>query len=85
MHIFSDNLSRKSSIHNRQSNKQVFFSLEFVRILLQMEAKAVNNVSSLLQFSGHSELEYTLITLLKVPTNSKLDYCSKVLRFELGY
>ena len=73
------------NIHNRQSNKQVFFSLEFVKILLQMEAKAVNNVSSLLQFIGHSELEYTLITILKVPTNSKLDYYSKVLRFELGY
>ena len=26
-------------MHNRQSNKQVFFSLEFVNILLQMEAK----------------------------------------------
>ena len=60
------------------------FALEFVNILLQMVAQAVKNASSLL-FSGHSELEYTLITLLKVPTNSKLDCCSKVLRFELGY
>ena len=48
VHIFSDNLSRNSCIHNRQSNKQVFFSLEFVNILLQMEAKAVKNASSLL-------------------------------------
>ena len=45
------------NIHNRQSKKQVFFSLEFVNILLQMEAKAVKNASSLLYFSGHSELE----------------------------
>ena len=29
------------NIHNRQSNKQVFFSLDFVDILLQMEAKRV--------------------------------------------
>ena len=58
------------------------FALEFVNILLQMVAQAVKNASSLL-FSGHSELEYTLITLLKVPTNSKVDYCSKVLRCEL--
>ena len=36
------------NIHNRQSNKQVFFSLEFVNILLQMEAKALKNASSLL-------------------------------------
>ena len=48
VHIFSDNLSWNSCIHNRQSNKQVFFSLEFVNILLQMEAKAVKNASSLL-------------------------------------
>ena len=48
VHIFSDNLSRNSCIHNRQSNKQVFFSLEFVNILLQIEAKAVKNASSLL-------------------------------------
>ena len=45
------------NIHNTQSNKQVFFSLEFVNILLQMEAKAVKNASSLLHFSGHRELE----------------------------
>ena len=49
VHIFSDNLSRNSCIRNRQSNKQVFFSLEFVNILLQIEAnKAVKNASSLL-------------------------------------
>ena len=30
------------------SNKQVFFSLEFVNILLQLEAKPVKNESSLL-------------------------------------
>ena len=47
-HIFSDNLFRNSCIHNRQSNKEVFFSLEFVNILLQIEAKAVKNASSLL-------------------------------------
>ena len=28
-----------------------------MNILLQMEAKAVKNASSLLQFSGHSEIE----------------------------
>ena len=59
---FSDNLSRNSCIHNRQSNKQLFFSLEFVNILLQMEAKDVKNASSLLHFSGHSELETGLLT-----------------------
>ena len=48
VHIFSDNLSRNSCIHNRQSNKEVFFSLEFVNMLLQIEAKAVKNASSLL-------------------------------------
>ena len=49
VHIFSDNLSRNSCIHNRQSNKQVFFLLEFVNILLQIKAnKAVKNASSLL-------------------------------------
>ena len=48
VHIFSDNLPRNSCIHNRQSNKQAFFSLEFVNILLQIEAKAVKNASSLL-------------------------------------
>ena len=51
------------NIHNRQSNKQVFFSLEFVNILLQIEAKPVKNASSLLQFSGHSELETGLLFL----------------------
>ena len=51
------------NIHNRQSNKQVFFSLEFVNILLQMEVKAVQNASSLLYFSGHSELENGLLSL----------------------
>ena len=48
VHIFSYNLSRNSCIHNRQSNKQLFFSLEFVNILLQIEAKTVKNASSLL-------------------------------------
>ena len=60
---FPDNLSRNSCIHNRKSNKKVFFSLEFVNTLLQMEAKAVKNASSLLQFSGHSELENGLFAL----------------------
>ena len=45
------------NIHNRQSNEQVFFSLEFVNILLQIEVNAAKKASSLLQFSGHSELE----------------------------
>ena len=35
---------RNLNIHNRQSNKQVFFSLEFVNIILQMEAKAVTEM-----------------------------------------
>ena len=41
------------NIHNRQSNKQVFFSLEFVNILLQMEAKPVKKCvfTSLIQRS----------------------------------
>ena len=45
---FCDNLSRNSRIQNTESKKQVFFSLEFVNILLQMEAKPVKNASSLL-------------------------------------
>ena len=45
---FSDNHSRNSYIHNTQSKKQVFFSLEFVNILLQMEANPVKNASLLL-------------------------------------
>ena len=36
------------SNYNRKSNEQVFFSLEFVNILLQIEAKAVKNASLLL-------------------------------------
>ena len=35
--------------------------MEFVNILLQIEAKAVKNASSLLNFSGHSELENGLL------------------------
>ena len=31
-------------IHNRESNKQVFFWLEFVNVLLQIEAKAVKKM-----------------------------------------
>ena len=61
VHMFSGNLTWNSCIHKRQSNKQVFFSLEFVNILLQIEAKAVKNASSLLKFSGHSELENGLL------------------------
>ena len=60
-----DNPFRNNCIHNRQSIKQVFFSLEFVNILLQIEAKAVKNASSLLKFSGHSELENGLLTAVK--------------------
>ena len=48
-------------IYTIDSNKQVFFSLEFVNILLQIEAKALKNASSLLLFSGHSELENGLL------------------------
>ena len=50
------------NIHNRQSNKQVFFSLEFVNILLQVEATPVKMCdSSLLKFSAHSELKTGLL------------------------
>ena len=35
--------------------------MEFVNIVLQIEAKAVKNASSLLKFSGHSELENGLL------------------------
>ena len=35
--------------------------LEFVNISLQMEAKAVKNASSVLKFSGYSELETGLL------------------------
>ena len=35
--------------------------LEFVNILLLMEAKAVKNASSVLKFSGYSELETGLL------------------------
>ena len=63
----TDNAFQDCRVHfSRQpfsSNKQVFFSLEFVNTLLQMEAKAVKNASSLLQFSGHSELENGLFAL----------------------
>ena len=45
------------------SYKQVFFSLEFVNILLQKEANPVKNASSLLLLSGHSELETGLLSL----------------------
>ena len=50
------------NIHNRQSNKQVFFSLDFVVILLQMEAK---RVQMRLQFFDSA-----------VIASSKLDYCN---------
>ena len=35
--------------------------MEFVNILLQIEAKAVKSAASLLSFSGHSELENGLL------------------------
>ena len=35
--------------------------MEFVNILLQIEAKAVKNASSVLKFSGYSELETGLL------------------------
>ena len=44
-------------IHNRQSNKQVFFFYKYVNIFIQIEAKPVKNVSPFLLFSGHSELK----------------------------
>ena len=49
------------NIHNRQSNTQVFFSLKFVNILLQMEAKAVKKMR--LHFFNSA-----------VIANSKMDY-----------
>ena len=48
---------------------QVFFSLEFVNILLQMEAKAVKNASSLLHFSGPRELGSGLLFWFKFDQN----------------
>ena len=50
------------NIHYRQSNKQVFFLLEFVNRLLQIEAKAVKNMR--LHFFN-----------LAVIVNWKMDYC----------
>ena len=50
------------NIHNRQSNKQVFFSLDFGDILLQMEAK---RVQMRLHFFDSA-----------VIASSKLDYCN---------
>ena len=51
------------NIHNRQSNKQVFFSLEFVNILLQVEAKAVKkNASCDINF----DCSFYVATLLSV-------------------
>ena len=61
---FSDNLSRNSCIHNGQNNKQLFFSLEFVNIFLQIEAKAVK---MRLHFFNSA-----------VIANSKMDYCFKM-------
>ena len=49
------------NIHNRESNKQVFFSLEFVNILLQIEAKTVKKMR--LHFFNSA-----------VIANSKMDY-----------
>ena len=44
-------------IHSRESNKQAFFSMEFVSIFTSDEGKAFKkNVTSLLLFSSHSEL-----------------------------
>ena len=48
-------------MQNRQSNKQVFFSLEFMNILLQMEANAVKKMRLHFFYSA-------------VIVNSKLDY-----------
>ena len=62
MRISSDILSQNNCIHNRQSSKQVFFSLEVVNILLQKEAKPVKNASSLFYSRGHSELETGLFS-----------------------
>ena len=53
-------------MHNRQSNKQVFFSLEFVNILLQMEAKAVKKMR--LHFFTSA-----------VIANSKMDYSPRTI------
>ena len=49
-------------MHNRQSNKQVFSSLEFVNILLQIEAKTVKNVSHFFNSAviANSKMDYYL-------------------------
>ena len=46
-------------MNNRQSNKQVFFLLEFVNTFASdgSYTKSVKNATSLILFSGHSELE----------------------------
>ena len=67
------------NIYKRQGNKQVFFSLEFVSILLQIEAKAVKNASSLLKFSGHSELENGLFVFGNCIFNNST-HCRKEFR-----
>ena len=74
-------------MQNRQSNKQVFFSLEFLNILLQMEANAVKNASSLLLFSGHSELETGLLSSIKqLNTNMFTNLrTGRVIHFVLEY
>ena len=49
--------SGKICVYTIDSNKQIFFSLEFENILLQMDPKAVKKAPSLFYFSSHSELE----------------------------
>ena len=49
-------------IHNRESNKQVFFWLEFANVLLQIEAKAVKKKMRLHFFNS------------AVIANSKMDH-----------
>ena len=46
-------------MNNRQSNKQVFFLLEFVNTFASDRSytKSVKNATSLFLFSGHCELE----------------------------
>ena len=48
-----------------------------------MEAKAVKNASSLLQFSGHSELETGLLIEINKVSNEQSQYVCKIER-EVG-
>ena len=55
-------------IHNRQGNKQVFFSLELVNILHYVEAEPVKKRVFSSLFSGHSDINTT-----EAPVAEKVD------------